>query len=77
MDGLAHLKNRWVNFKLREIFVPPPEEILKELHGEDILQGRVIGFTEGGTTGGVYVVAEVSGLAHAVIVPVEQILGVL
>jgi hypothetical protein len=75
MDGLAHLKNRWVNFKLREIFVPPPEEILKELHGEDILQGRVIGFTEGGTS--VYVVAEVAGLAHAVIVPVERILGVL
>ena len=77
MDGLANLKNRWVHFKLRDIFVPPPTEVLEELHGEDILQGRVVGFTERGIAGGTYAVVEVDGLKHAVVVPLEQILGVV
>ena len=77
MNGLANLKNRWIHFKLREIYVPPPEEILDALHGEEILQGRVVGFTEGQSGAGTYVVAEVDGLEHPVIVPLQRILGVV
>lgn len=80
MENLANLKNRWVHFKLRDIFVPPPQEVLEELHGEDILQGRVVGFTERGSAKGIpegtYAVIEVDGLRNAVVIPIEQILGV-
>jgi hypothetical protein len=77
MNGLANLKDRLVHFKLRDIFVPPPGEVLDELHGGDILQGRVVGFTERGIDCGTYAVIEVDGLKHAVVVPVERILGVV
>lgn len=80
MENLANLKNRWVHFKLRDIFVPPSQEVLEELHGEDILQGRVVGFTERGSAEGTpqetYVVVEVDGLRKAVVIPIGQILGV-
>jgi hypothetical protein len=76
MEDLANLKNRLVHFKLRDIFVPPPQEVLEELHSEDILQGRVVGFTERGSAEGTYAVVEVDGLRNAVVIPIGQILGV-
>jgi hypothetical protein len=77
MNGLATLKGRRVHFRLRDIFVPPPQEVLEELHGDDLLQGRVVALTERGNAEGTYVVVEVEGLRHAVVVPVESIRGVI
>lgn len=76
MDDLAYLKNQWVCFKLRDIFVPPAQEILERLHADDVLQGRVVGVTEKGEREEVYVVIEVVGLESAVVVPLPRIVRV-
>jgi hypothetical protein len=77
MDDLAYLKNQWVCFKLRDIFVPPAQEILERLHGEDVLQGRIVGVTEKGEREEVYVLIEVVGLESAVAVPLPRIVRVV
>ena len=77
MDELAHLRNRWVHFKLRDVFVPPAQEVLEQLHAEDLLHGRVMGFTQRGAGQEIYVISEVQGLNTAVVVPLAQIVRVV
>ena len=36
------LKNRWVHFKICDVYLPDPRQLLVELHGDDVLEGRVI-----------------------------------
>jgi hypothetical protein len=44
-----------------------------ELHGADLLQGRIIDATEGGGPEGSYAVVEVQGLSQAVIVAMKKL----
>lgn len=76
MEELAHLRNRWVCFKVRDVFVPPLQELLERLHAEDVMHGRVIGVTsrDGDPA---YLVVEVLGLASAVVVPLPRIVSVV
>jgi hypothetical protein len=73
MDDLTDLKNHWVRFKLRDVFVPPAETILEQLHAGDVLQGRVVGTTRRGVEQDIYVVIDVQGLKTAVVVPLAQV----
>lgn len=77
MDDLAHLRNRWVSFKLRDVFVPPAQELLAQLHSEDLMHGRVVGFTDKGAGQETYIVVEVLGLDSAVVVPLPRIVCVV
>lgn len=77
MDDLASLKNQWVHFKLRDVYIPPAREILEQLHGDELLKGRVVGFTQKGATEETYVVAEVDGVRNAVVVPFARIVRVV
>jgi hypothetical protein len=52
--------------------VPTPTELLQALHGDELLQGRVVDYVEGGD-GGTYAVILVESLERPVIVPVEQL----
>lgn len=71
------IKNRWVHFRIRDVYIPEPQQLLAALHGEDLLQGKVIEISEGAGMPEAYVVVEVEGLEHPVIVPAEYVLGVL
>jgi len=71
------IKNRWVHFRIRDVYIPEPQQLLATLHGEDLLQGRVIEISEGAGMAHSYAVIEVEGLEHPVIVPAEHVLGVL
>ncbi len=71
------IKNRWVHFRIRDVYIPEPQQLLVTLHGEDLLQGRVIEISEGAGMTQSYAVVEVEGLKHPVIVPAEHVLGVL
>jgi len=71
------IRNRLVNFKVRDVYIPDAREILVELYGNDILQGRVLDLTDSGTAKRAFAVVEVEGVSHHVIVPMERILGVL
>lgn len=71
------MRNRWVHFKIGDVYFPDPAGLLRELHGEDLLQGKVIEVSDSGGSDGVFVVVEVEGLAEPVVVPVARIEGIL
>ena len=71
------MRNRWVHFKIGDVYFPDPAKILRELHGEDLLQGKVIDVSDSGREEGAFVVVEVEGLAEPVVVPVARIEGIL
>jgi len=68
------LKNRWVHFKISDVYLPDPRQLLVELHGNDVLEGRVIDLSDSGREAEVFAVVEVAGIGQRVIVPVQRIL---
>lgn len=76
------LKNHTVNFRVCDIFYPDYQQVLFELHGNDLLQGRVIDVSESGITSenGINDVSfaeiELDELQERVIVPIDRILGI-
>lgn len=70
------LRHRWVTFKVSDVYIPPPEMLLRELHGNDRLEGRVIDLSDSGIEKDTFAIVEVDGLKRPVIVPVARILGV-
>lgn len=60
--------SRNVRFRIRDVYFPTPEEVLFALHGDDLLEGKVVGQSRGNdaTT---FVVVEVAGLPRPVFVP--------
>jgi hypothetical protein len=73
----VNLKDQWVNFRVRDVYIPEPQQVLAELHGSDILQGRVVALSDNQTSDGCYAVVEVEGLREPVVVPIKRILSVL
>jgi hypothetical protein len=69
------VRNRWVNFKIKDVYVPDPAQILLELHGDDLLQGKIIDSSDSGLQKNVFAVVEVEGLAQPVVVPMDRIKG--
>jgi hypothetical protein len=77
MESLADLRNRWVHFKVRDVYIPDPQQVLAELYGNDILQGKVLDLTQNRASDQPFVVVKVDGLKEPLIIPLEQILGIL
>lgn len=71
------MRNRWVNFRISDVYVPEPVQILMELHGKDLLQGRVIDLSDSGNQSEAFAVVEVDGLTQPVVVPVKHIKGII
>jgi hypothetical protein len=74
-QNLQNVRDRWVNFKIRDVYVPDPAEILMKLHGDNLLQGKVIDSSDSGLQQDAFVVVEVEGLAQPVVVPMNRIRG--
>jgi hypothetical protein len=70
------LKNHTVNFRICDIFYPEFEQILFQLHGNDILQGQVVDVSDAGLLNDSFVEVKVPGLQVQVIVPLERILSI-
>jgi hypothetical protein len=68
------LKNRWVHFKICDVYLPDPQQLLVELHGNDVIAGRVIDLSDSGREAEAFAVVEVAGIGQRVIVPVQRIL---
>jgi hypothetical protein len=67
------LREQWVQFKIRDIYHPDPATVLNDLHGNDLLTGKVIDLSDSGSQKDAFVVVEVEGIEALVIVPVERI----
>lgn len=59
------------------MYYPGAEKVLEELHGDDLLQGRVVEMTDNGGQDGAYAVVEVESMPQPVVVRVDRILGVM
>ena len=55
--------------------MPDPAEILMKLHGDDLLQGKIIDASDSGFQQDAFVVVDVEGLAQPVVVPMDRIRG--
>ena len=62
--SVPDIRNRLVNFKIRDVYIPDPREILVELYANDILQGRVLDLTDTGSAKQAFVVVEVEGVSR-------------
>jgi len=69
------VRNHWVNFKIKDVYVPEPGQILLELHGDDLLQGKIVDSSDSGFQQDAFAVVEVEGLAQPVVVPMNRIKG--
>lgn len=71
------LRDRWVSFRIRDVFIPDPRGVLLQLYGGDLLQGRVLDLSDGGARREAYAVVSVESVEGPLIVPVDRIAGVL
>ena len=71
----TELRDHWVHFRICDITIPEPMQVLTEFYGRNLLQGRVMEVSS--NNGDMYAVVEVEGIATPVIVSLERILGVL
>jgi hypothetical protein len=74
---IMDLRDRWVHFRIRDVYHPDPAQVLIELHGNDVLLGKVIDLSDSGLQAAAFVVVEVEGLEQALILPVERLLGIV
>lgn len=66
---LRCVRKRRVQFQISDVYFPEGKKILDELHGRDVLEGKVIDESSGGEHGETFLVIEVEGLARPVVVP--------
>jgi len=71
------LRDRWIHFRICDVYIPDPEKLLIELYGNDLVQGKVIDLSDSGAHQESFAVVQVEGLDQPVIVPVERIRGVV
>jgi hypothetical protein len=71
------LRDQRVQFKIRDVYHPDPAQVLLDLHGNDLLTGKVVDLSDSGLQKDVFAVVEVEGIEELLIVLVEHILGPL
>ena len=71
------MQNSWVNFRINDAYVPEPVQILMELHGEDLLQGKIIDMSDSDSQDEQFAVVEVERLSQPVVVPMKHLKVIL
>jgi len=74
--AVPNLINRRARFKLRDVCIPPVDELLALLYGEEIVEGTVVDASNSGTKRQAFVVVQLSGVDTLVVVPTELILSI-
>lgn len=63
----------WVQFRINDAYVPEPAQILMQLHGRDVLRGKVIDVSDSETHGEAFAVVEVESLSQPVVVAMKHL----
>jgi hypothetical protein len=66
----------WVHFRICDVYIPEPTQVLMELHGKDLLEGRIIDVSDHSSQEDPYAVVEVEGLSQSVVVAMRYIKGI-
>jgi hypothetical protein len=67
----------WVQFRIRDVYVPEPVQVLMELHGKELLRGRIIDLSDSEGEEDAFAVVEVEGLSQPIVVPMKHVEGIL
>jgi hypothetical protein len=67
---IVDLLDQQVRFKVADVHTPHPLVVLYELHGNDLLEGRVVDLSDSGELKEVFAVVEVEQMRQYLIVPV-------
>ncbi len=70
---IVGLIDQQVRFKVADIHTPHPLVVLYELHGNDLLEGRVVDLSDSGELKEAFAVVEVDEVRQYLIVPVERL----
>jgi hypothetical protein len=73
----TNVRDQLVNFRIIDVYHPEPNQLLRELHGEDVLQGVVVDVSQGASAEADFAVIQVDGLRSPVIVSVNHLMEVL
>ena len=77
MEKRLNVPDRWVHFKIDDVYLPDPAQILRVLHGQDLLQGKIVDLSDSGMEEDAFAVVEVEGIGQPVVVPVKRIKGIV
>lgn len=75
-EQFAFLLNRFVRFKVSDVAIPGPQEVVNELYGCDIVQGKVVDLTESGAMEQAFIIVKVEGMKPLLILPAEKVIGI-
>jgi hypothetical protein len=67
-------RDQWVRFKICDVYHPDPPQILLDLHGNDLLVGKVVDVSDSGSQKEAFVIVQVEGIEVLIVVPVEHLL---
>lgn len=70
-------RNQLINFKIVDVYHPEPDQVLRELYGDDLLQGLVVDISQGESPEATFAVVQVDGLRSPVVVSLHQVMEVL
>ena len=76
-EQFSFLMNRFVRFKVSDVTIPAPQEVVTELYGEDIVLGKVVDITESGTQAQTFIVVKVESMKDFLILPAEKVIGMI
>jgi hypothetical protein len=65
---------RRIAVRLRDIYLPDPQQVALELFGDQVLEGRVIDVSDNQQPGGAYAVVEFPQLDTPAVVPCDCLL---
>ena len=65
-----------MRFKISDIYLPEPHVVLNQLHGNDLLEGKVVDVSDSGIEAKSFLVVEVDGVAQLIVVPADRIVCV-
>jgi hypothetical protein len=65
-----------VRFKVSDVTIPVPQEVVNELYGCDIVQGKVVDITESGAKEQAFIVVKVEAMKDFLILPAEKVIGI-
>jgi hypothetical protein len=69
--------NQRVHFKIRDVYHPDPMKIMTDLHGNDLLTGKIIDLSDSGMQKNAFAVIEVEGIQELLVVSIERILAAI
>jgi hypothetical protein len=75
-EQFTFLLNRFVRFKVSDVTIPGPQEVVNELYGGDIVQGKVVDITVGGAMEQAFIIVKVEGMNALLILPAEKVIGI-